>query len=157
MEQNKTSPAEILSLLFLELGSAAVITLAYYLLELLGVASFDFRVIIGALLGALVASLNHLVLTLSVNRAVNNYLALRGTREMTDEEAEQFAKENSAPIQNAIKLSFILRTVSMLAVLVIAFLTGLFDPVATAIPLLLYRPLLYLTELIKGKKRNEKK
>ena len=70
---------------------------------------------------------------------------------MSDEEAEKFAAENSMPIQNAIKTSFIVRTASMLATLVIAFLLDWFNPLATAIPLLAFRPLLSAIELIKGK------
>ena len=55
------------------------------------------------------------------------------------------------PVQNAIKTSFILRTVSMLVALVIAFLLDWFNPIATAIPLLAFRPLLTAIEMIKGK------
>ena len=125
-------------------------------LDLLGVLSFDPRVGTGALLGATVSNLNYIFLTLSVDRAISNYLALRGDKEMSDEEAEKFAAENSMPIQNAIKTSYIIRTFSMLAVLVLAFITNWFNPVATAIPLLAFRPLLSVVEIIKGKWQNEK-
>ena len=121
------------------------------LLHVLDIFAFDARVISGALLGALVTIVNYVFLTLSVDRAVNNYMALRGDREMTDEEAEKFASENSMPIQNAIKTSFIIRTVSMLATLLVAFLTEWFNPLATAIPLLAFRPLLSLIEVLKSK------
>ena len=70
---------------------------------------------------------------------------------MDDEEAEQFAAENSMPIQNAIKTSYIIRTVTMIATLVVAFLLDWFNPLATAIPLLAFRPLLTVIEMIKGK------
>ncbi len=114
--------------------------------------SVDLGVILGVLLGSAVTVFNYLFLILSVNSAINRYLELRGTREMTDEEAEKFASENSAPIQNAIKTSFILRTTTMLITLVVAFLLGdLFNPLATAVPLLAFRPILYLSEIIKGK------
>lgn len=121
------------------------------LLDLSGVITFKSTIATGALLGATVSNLNYVFLTLSVDRAVNNYLTLRGDREMSDEEAEKFAAENSMPIQNAIKTSFIIRTVSMLAVLVLAFITNWFNPIATAIPLLAFRPLLSLIEFVKGK------
>lgn len=114
--------------------------------------SVDLGVILGVLLGSAVTVFNYLFLILSVNSAINRYLELRGTREMTDEEAEKFASENSVPIQNAIKTSFILRTTTMLITLVVAFLLGdLFNPLATAVPLLAFRPILYLSEIIKGK------
>ena len=86
--------------------------------------SVDLGVILGVLLGSAVTVFNYLFLILSVNSAINRYLELRGTREMTDEEAEKFASENSVPIQNAIKTSFILRTTTMLITLVVAFLLG---------------------------------
>ena len=56
-------------------------------------------------------------------------------------------------VQNAIKISFILRTASMLVALVIAFLLDRFDPIATAIPLLAFRPLITVIEIVKGKIR----
>jgi uncharacterized membrane protein AbrB (regulator of aidB expression) len=70
---------------------------------------------------------------------------------MSDEEAEKFAAEHAMPVQNAIKTSFIIRTVSMLAALVVAFLLDWFDPIATAVPLLAFQPLLTAIEIIKGK------
>ena len=151
MNENKTSKKDILTLLFLETAVAVLIILGYIALDMLGMADFEWRVISGALLGVAVIVLNYLFLTLSVNRAIEGYLALRGDREMDDEEAEKFAAENSMPIQNAIKVSFITRTVTMLGALLIAFLTGWFNPLATAIPLILFRPLLNIMEIIKGK------
>ena len=72
--------------------------------------------------------------------------------EMTDEEAQAFTVKHSMEIQNAIKINYIIRTVSMLVTLVAAFiLTDWFSPIATAIPLLMFRPLLYVLELIKKK------
>ena len=73
---------------------------------------------------------------------------------MTDEEVEAFTKANSLKVQNAMTKSYILRTVIMIGTLVIAFITKLFDPLATLIPLLLYKPLIYVIEVIK-KKRGE--
>ena len=151
MNENKTSKKDILTLLFLETAVAVLIILGYIALDMLGMADFEWRVISGAMLGVAVIVLNYLFLTLSVNRAIEGYLALRGDREMDDEEAEKFAAENSMPIQNAIKVSFITRTVTMLGALLIAFLTGWFNPLATAIPLILFRPLLNIMEIIKGK------
>lgn len=121
-------------------------------LELLGLISFDYTIITGVLLGAVVCTLNYSFLTLAVDKAISNYMALRGEREMSEEEAEKFAQENSAPIQNAIKLSFIIRTASMLIALVVAFITKWFNPLATAIPLLAFRPLLSAIESAKAKK-----
>ena len=152
MKNNKPS-LDITLLTLCECAVAALVILGYTVAKLAFDIEFTYRVVTGAVLGVAVTVLNYVFLTLSVNRAVNNYLALRGTREMTDEEAEAFAKENSAPIQNAIKLSFIIRTATMLAALVVAFVLDIFAPIATATPLLAYRPLLYVVESIKGKIR----
>ena len=151
MNENKTSTKEILSLTFLEIAVAALTVIIYAVLDILGVASFSWQVISGALLGVAVIVLNYLFLTLSLNRAIENYLSIRGEGEMDEEEAAKFAAENSMPIQNAIKTSFIIRTVTMLAALLIAFITGWFNPIATVAPLLAFRPLLHIMEIIKGK------
>ena len=151
MNENKATKKEILSLAFLETAVAALTVMIYAVLDILGVASFSWRVISGAVLGAAVIVLNYLFLTLSLNRAIENYLALRGDKEMDEEEAEKFAAENSMPIQNTIKTSFIIRTVTMLAALLLAFITGWFNPIATVVPLLAFRPLLHIIEIIKGK------
>ena len=149
---NKSKPSLDITLLTLcEIAVAALVVAGFIIADAAFDIQFTYRVITGAALGAAVTVLNYVFLTLSVDRAVNNYLELRGTREMTEEEAETFARENSAPIQNAIKLSFIIRTATMLAALVVGFLLDVFDPIATAIPLLAYRPLLYVVESIKGK------
>lgn len=109
-------------------------------------------VILGALLGSAVTVLNFFFLTLSVNRSVDKYLELRGNTEMTDEEAAAFTAKHSMQIQNAIKTSFIVRIVTMLATLVAAFLLlNVFNPIATAIPLLAYRPVLMAVEIFKMK------
>ena len=134
---------EILVILLVILGGGA--------LDLLGVIKFNYKIISGAMLGGVVCVLNYTFLTVSVDKAINDYLALRGDKEMDEEEAEKFAQENSMPIQNAIKLSYIIRTVSMIATLLVAFLTKAFNPIATAIPLLAFRPLITLIESIKGK------
>ena len=109
-------------------------------------------VVLGALLGSAVTVLNFFFLSLSVNRSVDKYLELRGNVEMTDEQAAQFTAEHSMQIQNAIKMSFIIRIITMLASLVAAFLLlNVFNPIATAIPLLAYRPILMAGEIFRMK------
>ena len=134
-----------------ELAIGGLVVLGGFILSLLKLVSFDYRIITGALLGAVVMILNYAFLTISVDKAIQDFMALRGDKEMDDEEAEQFAAENSMPIQNAIKTSYIIRTVTMVATLVVAFLLDWFNPLATAIPLLAFRPLLTVIEIIKGK------
>ncbi len=151
MNENKLPRKEILALALGEVIVAALVCVGFVVADALDFATFDYRVITGSLLGVAVIVLNYVFLTLSVNRAVNDYLALRGDKEMDDDEAAKFAAENSMPIQNAIKTSFIIRTVSMLAALLVAFLTEWFNPLATAIPLLAFRPLLSLCESMRKK------
>lgn len=149
---NKTnSSKEVLLLAAGEIAVSVVTVLGAFLVSLFTDFIFDFTVITGAILGSAVTVINFLFLSLSVNRAVDVYLEARGTREMTEEEAEKFTTENSMLIQNKIKTSFIIRTLSMVAALILAFVTGWFNPLSTAIPMLMFRPLLYVGEFIKGK------
>ena len=148
MTENKSEASR--QILLLTLGEVIVSLLVCLVYFLLG--RFELQVILGTLLGSAVTVANFAILTFSVNRAVDRYLELRGSREMSEEEAETFAKEHAMAVQNAATRSFILRTVSMLAALVSAFLfTDMFAPLATAIPLLMFRPILYVLELIKSK------
>lgn len=151
MEKKQSAINEISIFALGELVVAALTVGGFLLLDGLGITEFDLTVIFGAALGFIVIVANYTMLALAVNRAVNNFMELRGKREMSDEEAEKFAAENSMPIQNAIKTSFIVRTVSMVATLIIAFLTSWFNPLATAIPMFAFRPLLTLIEGIRKK------
>ncbi len=143
---------EALVLTIGELLVAALTVLGFLVADIAFGTGFAYNVITGALLGCGVIVLNFFFLTLSVNRAVDKYLLERGKREMSEEEAEKFTNEHSATIQNSIKTSYIIRTFTILAALVIAFLFGgVFNPIATAIPLFCYRPILTVSELIRRK------
>ncbi len=147
MESKGAASRQIILLALGEVITSALVCLVYFLL-----GSFELQVVWGALLGSCVTVANFIFLTISVNRAVDRYLELRGSREMSEEEAEAFAQQHAMAVQNAATRSFIIRTVSMLATLVAAFLfTSWFAPLATAIPLLMFRPILYVLELIKKK------
>jgi hypothetical protein len=160
MKSNKLPITEVAVLAACEVAVAILVVIGYIVADICFDVEFTYRVITGALLGCAVTVLNFLFLTLSVNKQINNFVELRGSREMEDEEAEKFASEHSAAIQNAIKLSFLIRTVSILAALVLAFLTDAFEPIATVIPLLAYRPAItacnaILTKLNKKKEVSE--
>ena len=140
----------------LALGEAIVASLTvlgFFLCNIAFDTDFSYRVFTGAALGAAVTVGNYLALIVSVNTQVEKYLALRGSQEMTDEEAEKFTQEHSMRIQNSMRASYIVRTVTMLAALVAALLLDWFSPLAVAIPLLAYRPILTVSELIR--RRNE--
>ena len=148
MDNNKReTKRQILWLLLFELLVSAITVGVYSV-----IGRFSPSVLLGALLGCAVTIFNFLFLVLSVDRAVDEYLRLRGEREMSEEELEQFTAEHSARVQNAAKLSYVVRTFAVAAALVLAFLSGLFDVLATAIPLLMYRPLRFLVDMIIRKK-----
>ena len=150
MNKDKNN-AEIIVLACGEAIIALATVLVAFVLSLITEFKFDYAVITGAILGALVMILNFAFLSISVNRAVDEYLAVRGSREMTEEEAERFTAENSMTIQNKIKTSFIIRTTTMLIVLILAFLTGWFNPICTAIPMFAFKPILSLGEFVRRK------
>ena len=148
MEQTKKNNyIDTLYLAILEGITAAIIVLVY-----LAIGRLQSTVILGAILGAIVTVINFLILSVTVNNAINKYLALRGDKELSEEEAEKFAKQHSVKIQNAITKSYILRTALMFGALVLAFITKWFDPLAALIPLLMYKPLIYVIEIIKRKR-----
>lgn len=151
MTKKLFSGSDVLLVTLGELAVSLLVIAGYLVADLAFAVPFTYRVITGVVLGSAVTVLNFLFLSISVNRAVDKYITLRGTKEMSDEEAEKFAAENSMQIQNSIKLSFIVRTITLLATLVVAFLIKVFDPIATVIPLIMYRPIITVANLIKAK------
>ena len=119
----------------------------------LAIGKFSYKVITGAALGTAVTVLNFLFLAISTSRAFDRAMEARGDKEMDDEEAEKFAAEHAMEFQNISKLSFIIRTFTMLGALVVAFLTKQFDVVATVIPLLCFQPILIISQSLKNKRR----
>lgn len=130
----------------------SLLVAAVYLL----IGEFDYTVPLGLLLGSGVTVLNIFALSIAVNRRINKFLELRGTREMSEEEADAFAAEHAAKIQLAARASYIVRIVSMVGALALAFvLSESFDVIATVIPLLAYRPIIYAAEFLKLKFANK--
>jgi uncharacterized membrane protein len=153
--ENKKKAFVYIDTVWLLIGEllVAALTVGVYLLlkELSVIEKFSYTVITGGLLGALVATLNFFILSLSVNRAISLYINGRGKEEMSDEEASKYALENGARVKAAVAKSYYLRTAIMIGTLVLAMLWDFVDPLATVMPLLGYRPVLYVTELIKTK------
>ena len=142
---------DLLPVMIGELIVAALVCVGGFLLSLADVISFDYRIITGALLGAVVMSINYAVLIYTVDKQLRAFQEARGSREMSEEEAEEYAKANSAPVQKALAFSTTMRTASMIATLVIAFILDWFNPIATAIPLFAFRFVLSAIELIRSK------
>ena len=116
------------------------------------IGKYSYKVLTGVILGSAVIIFNFLYLCVSVNKAIDNYIALRGDKEMSEEEADKFAKDNAMIIQNATKLSYLIRTFSMIAALVVAMVTKQFDVIATVVPLLAFRPILIGSQFFTKKK-----
>ena len=151
---NKGKLAVYIDTVWLALGELVVSVLIA--IGFLIFRSFSYKVITGALLGSAVTVVNFLILSVAVNRAVNSYITERGEKEMDEEEAEQYAKEHGMAVQNAMTKSYIIRMALMIGSLVLAMISGWFSPLATVIPLLTYRPVLYAVEFIKTRtKRGE--
>ena len=134
---------------WLAIGEAIVAALISVVFLLIGM--FNYSVVTGAVLGGAVTVINFLILSVGINRAINKYVEERGDGEMDEEEADKYAKEHGMTVQNAMMKSYMLRMFLMIGALVLAGITGWFDIIATVIPLLMYRPILYVTEFIKTK------
>ena len=145
MKKSKLPKFEIATLAVGELAVSLVCALVFALLE-----AFDFSVILGSLLGSLVVIFNFLWLSVSVNRAVDKALLEKPDGELDDEAVERFSENHTAAVQNAAKLSYIMRTVTMLITLVLAFLLDdVFNVIATLVPILAFTPILTVGEMIK--------
>ena len=146
MNKTKLPLYEIVTLIIGEILLSLVICAVYLLIK-----KFDYTVVTGALLGSAVTVFNFIYLSVTTTRAFDKAVAEIGDNAMSDEEAEAFAAENQGKIQNAIKLSYIIRTVTMLIALVVAFVLKYFDVIATLIPLVAFRPIITVCALIKRK------
>ena len=152
--KNNNKLSKYADALWLALGEAivALLVLAGFLIaRALGQEVAIYKVITGALLGGAVMVLNFIILSVGVNRAVDKYISERGDAVFTDDEAEKFAEEQGMVARNAMTKSYVLRNLLMIGTLVLAMITGWFSPLATVIPLIAYKPLLYATEFIKIK------
>lgn len=136
-----------------ELIVAALVVVGGYLLGLTGTVGFDYRIITGALLGVVVMSINYAFLIKTVDKQLGAFAQSRGNKELTEEEADEYAKANSASVQKAFALSTTVRTVSMMAALLVAFILDWFNPIATAIPMFAFRFVISAVELIRSRNR----
>ena len=114
---------------------------------------FSYEVVTGAIIGGVVTVMNFLILSISVNRAIDKFIHGRGAEEMSDEDAQAYVQKCGMSVQVAMVRSYVLRLILMIGVLVLALISGWFSPLATVIPLLMYRPVLYVVEFIKAKFR----
>lgn len=147
MQSKNTIWKDLFSLIIGEAAVSAVVAAVFLLLDV-----FSYKVITGVLLGSAIAIFNFVFLTISINRAIDRFMELRGNKEMSEEEADDFAAKNAGGIQNAQKLSYLIRTFTMLGALVLAFISKQFHVIATVIPLLAFQPILIFSQQIRGNK-----
>ncbi len=150
--KNRSNLGEILIILVGELIVSLITAGVYLAVEAIaGNDAFTYRVITGLALGTAVVIANYLVLTVSVNRAINKVMALRPEGEMTEEEIMEFAEKNQGTIKNAAAFSYIIRTLTMLLTFVLAFtlLKRWFAVIATVVPLLAFRPIIMAGEFFR--------
>ena len=72
--------------------------------------------------------------------------------ELEDEEAEAFAAEHAAEIQNSVRGSYLLRQILILGILIAAVFLNFANVVAAVVPLVLFRPILMAREAFRKKK-----
>lgn len=155
MNKLKSSIREIATLIVGEIIVSLLVIGGFFLFGPFKETSL-LSMIIGVSVGSLIIILNYLFLILTVNRLINEYLALRGNSEMTPEEILDFTTKHSMKIQNAIKISFLVRLITMVGALVAAFVfIEYINPIATVIPILAYRVILTVGELIRRKFNNQ--
>ena len=157
MKLQEKSPviAETLRILIGEAVVAALTVGVFLLLDLFSLVEFSYTIITGAVLGAAVIVANFFFLARSTDKVALEAIAARGTREMSEEEIEKFTEEHSARMNNAVKLSFIIRMTSMLAALVLALISPWFHPIATLVPLLMLRPVITVSEYFRRKEESD--
>ena len=146
--KNKNIPLfEVMAMIIGEAIVSAIICGIYLIIR-----KFDYNVATGAALGSVVTVMNFLFLIITTNRAIDNAIADRGDGEMNEEEAAAFAMKHQAKLQIAVKTSYIVRTLSVAGALVLAFLLDdIFAVIPTLVPLLMFRPIITVSQLIKGK------
>lgn len=134
-------------------GEAAVCCIVIGVYAIVGIfveGALGTRVFLGLALGTLISVANYAFLSISVNRAIDGFLSLRGDVRMDDDEALEFTQKNAMTVQNAATRSYMIRMLSMAVTLLVSFLLlKVFDPIATAVPLLAFRPVLYVIGLLR--------
>ena len=159
MKLNKVTRDTLLEALLI-FGCEILVSVAVALMFLI-FGAFRLSVIWGSLLGSAVVVVNYLILAISINRAVDKFMTLRGDAEMSDEEAERFALENSSSVTMAARGTYMLRMLLMIGVFVGAFVLNsvvgfeIFNVIASLVPMLAYRPVIYVIELVRSRFKKE--
>ncbi len=146
MQKKNASLGEIFFLTAGEMIVSLVVIGVFYL-----IGKFEWRIVTGVLIGSFVTVLNFTLLSCSLSCAWKRVMAERGTKEMSEEEAEEFAKKHTAEIQASVKSSYLLRQILSLGILVAALVLNIANVIAAVIPLLCFRPILMVREAFRKK------
>lgn len=150
MNENRIPLFELLFLIIGELTVSAAVVLIYFIID-----KFTLAAVLGTLLGSAVTVINFLFLVITTNRAIDRVMEERGAGEMDEDAAAEFAEKHRASLQAASKISYIVRMLSIALALVLALLLrDVFDVIATVVPLLMLRPMLTVSQLVKNKRSN---
>ena len=145
MKKNDMPRYEIAALAIGEALVAAAAVAVYLIID-----KFSYSVVTGLALGIAVTLVNFIILSVTAGRAVDRIMQRRPEGELDEDAAADFAAKNQAELQNAVKKSFIIRNLLLIATLVLAFLLkNWFDVIATVLPLLAYSPILSVAGMIK--------
>ena len=99
---------------------------------------FDKSVLFGAAAGAVIATINHLILVLGVMAA-----------------SSKAEKQDVKGGQALVQMSYFGRTIGLFLILVLCAKTGIFNLIALVIPLVFTRPILTITDHFNKKGGNE--
>ena len=133
MDNRKYVFSQVLTVLIGELLLSALMVAVFAIL-----GHFDKSVGYGAAAGAVITTLNHLVLVLSVMAA-----------------SEKAEKQDVKGGQMLIQMSYFGRTIGLFLILVLCAKSGIFNLIALVIPLVFTRPILTITEKYNKKGGNE--
>ena len=122
--------------LIILIGELALSALMVGIFAILGY--WDFSVVLGAVAGAVIATLNHLVLVLGVMAA-----------------ASKAEKQDVKGGQMLVQMSYMGRLIGLFLVLVLCAKSGIFNLIALVIPLVFTRPVLTIAEYFNKKGGNE--
>ena len=144
MQKTKLPYYEMIALAVGELIVSAIVAVVF-----LCISQFTYAVIFGAILGSVLIIVNFYALSVSTTNALNQAIEEVGGEAMEEDAAKEFAARHQAKIQTIITVSFIARMLSLAGALILAFVfTDIFNPIATAVPLLMFRPILMVAGLI---------
>ena len=124
MDNRKYVFSQVLTVLIGELLLSALMVGVFAIL-----GHFDKSVVYGAAAGAVITTLNHLVLVLSVMAA-----------------SEKAEKQDVKGGQMLIQMSYFGRTIGLFLILVLCAKSGIFNLIALVIPLVFTRPILTITD-----------